>query len=67
MQRKTSNVVVKVARALCTVLGAPPFALRAPVPAVVLVATHSLAPHERAALYHRRYSRYLAAIGDDHT
>ena len=66
MQRTLSNLLVQAAQALCVVLGAPPFTRSAPLPAVVLVTAHSRTSHERAALYQRRYSRYLAAVGDVH-
>jgi hypothetical protein len=65
MQRKVNTLLVQAAQALCAVLGAPPFMLRGPAPAVVLLPTHGRTSHDRATLYYQRYSRYLAATGGD--
>jgi hypothetical protein len=65
MADKSNELLGKAARALCAVLGAPPFTARTPVPAVVLLTTHGRSARDRTTAYRQRYSRYLAVTGGD--
>ncbi|HLH26708.1 MAG TPA: hypothetical protein VK066_29645 [Chloroflexota bacterium] len=65
MAIKANDLLSKVARALCALLGAPPSMRREPAPAVVLLTPPGRSAADRVTAYRRRYSRYLAATGGD--